>query len=307
MRLAQIANTRKYLTEAIRKVTFPLPSDQAKQGFVPNTYIRSLRRISKFFIAVLRLNGVNRFSNEFIQALDPKLTVDLPNGNNLTFRTGHGRLFWRARTFLKEQPMLVTWIDSFNGEDYFYDVGANVGCYSLYAAVRGIRTFAFEPEFNNLQLLYDNISLNELQEICTPIPIALGAATKLDVFYLKSISKGDALHSIGRKSYLISDSSTVTTKLDSLVMKLDDVVETFDLPQPTKLKIDVDYNELQVIKGAVRTLDHVKEVHIEIDVKLAEHREALDALEAQSFHIVRIEESLEWWNQGIANYLLAKV
>lgn len=299
-------NTRKsFLSERIRKITFPLPEDQQKQGFEPNFYIKFLRRVAKLLIVMLRLNGQNRFSNEFVQMLDPKLKVDLPDGTKMIFRTGHGRLLWRARTFQDEEPLIIDWINQFDSKDCFYDVGANIGTYSLYAARRGIRTFAIEPEFNNLQLLYENIFLNQLQETCTPIPIALGDSTKVEVFHLKSISKGDALHSIGRPSYLLQDAS-FTYKLDTLVMRLDDLISVFDLPKPTKIKIDVDYNELNVIKGAQKTLDDVQEVYIEIDLKLAEHREVLDLLEKKSFRVVSTESISRMWKPEISNYLFAR-
>lgn len=67
-----------------------MPKDQAKQGFEPNAYIRFLRRLAGLFINLLRLDGKNRFSNEFIQMLDPKVTAILPGGETLLFRTGHG-------------------------------------------------------------------------------------------------------------------------------------------------------------------------------------------------------------------------
>lgn len=82
-------------------------------------------------------------------------------------------------------------------------MGANIGSYSLFAAKKGVKTFAFEPEFNNIQVLYENIFLNQMEAICTPVPIGLGDSTSMEVLFLKSISKGDALHGVGRKSYLL--------------------------------------------------------------------------------------------------------
>lgn len=301
-----IASGRKTLGEAIRRFTFPLPEDQATQGFKPPLYIRTLRKFAGLLIAVLRLNGVNRFSNEFIQALDPKLVVDLPGQRKMVLRTGHGRLIWRARTFLEEEPMLIEWINGFGSDDIFYDVGANVGCYTVYAGQLGIKTLAFEPELNNVQLLYENIFMNGLQERCIPIPIALGKQTGMDVFYIKSISKGDALHSIGRKSYLLNDPSTVTDQMDTLVMRLDDAIKTFGLPHPTRLKVDVDYNELPVMQGAVDTLQNLREVYVEIDPKLEEHQELVGFLESLSFRVTNRLETPRQWNNEISNYLFAR-
>lgn len=291
--------------DRIRRITFPLPQDQAKQGFRPNLYIRTLRWMAVALVSTLRLNGRNRFSNEFIQALDPKISIPTGNGRVLFFRTGHGRLLWRATTFREEEPMLLKWIDGFTTADCFYDIGANVGSYSLYAAQRGVPTLAFEAEINNMQLLCDNVVLNRLSATCTPISVALGDVSGLDVFYLKSFSKGDALHSVGRQSYLLADTSSVIT-LSILVARLDDLVASFGLPRPTKLKIDVDGNELKVIKGALDVIATVDEIYVEIDHKQPEHVEALNLLSSRGF-VVREKESIgRQWNTDLANYLLKR-
>ena len=48
------------------------------QGFKPNFLIRLLRSISKAIIYLLKLDGRTRWSNEFIQALDPSILIDAP-------------------------------------------------------------------------------------------------------------------------------------------------------------------------------------------------------------------------------------
>ena len=139
-----------------------------------------------------------------------------------------------------------------------------------------------------------------------PVPMALGATTGVDVFYLKSISKGDALHSVARKSYLVGDPDSLSDELDVLVMKLDDVVQLYGLPQPTRLKVDVDYNELQVMQGAQETLKGVREVYVEIDPKLDEHLELVKFLETNGFTINNQLETPRRWNREISNYLFVR-
>lgn len=305
MNTSVLTGVKKRISEGARKILFPLPEDQAKQGFEPNFYIKSLRSMSRAVSSVLRLNGVNRFSNEFIQSLDPKITINVPGAGDLVFRTGHGRLLWRAKTFLEEEPMLVDWIRKFTKDDVFYDVGSNVGSYSLLAAKLGIKSFALEPELFNVSLIYENIFLNGLQDLCTPVPIALGDTTRLDVFFLKSVSKGDALHSVGRRSYLLDDSSSHTT-LNTLVIRLDDLVSWFNLPKPTRVKIDVDNNELNVVRGGLETLRDVKEVYVELDLKFDEHREVLKTMQDLGFTVKENVPCPREWNKEIGNYLFSR-
>ena len=301
-----VAVLKRDIRETLRRITLPLPQDQPQQGFEPNAYIRFLRRLARVLIALMRLNGENRFSNEFIQLLDPTLSVAVPGGEQLTFRTGHGRLLWRARTFQSEEPMMMEWVGRFSPADCFYDVGANVGSYSLYAAKRGVRVFAFEPEFMNLQLLYENIFLNKVQDLCTPVPIGLGESTSLDLLYLKDgVSKGDALHGIGRKSHHLRGPSASTLSLQVLTARLDDLIEIFQLPRPTKLKIDVDGNELQVLRGAMNTLEGVEDVHLEIDISREESRQAVELLEQKGFRLVQKESNTIAWSPD-SNHLFSR-
>ena len=50
------------------------------------------------------------------------------------------------------------WIKSFNKSDVFYDIGANIGFYSLLASkFMRSKTYSFEPDLMNARLLYENI------------------------------------------------------------------------------------------------------------------------------------------------------
>ena len=55
---------------------------------------------------------------------------------------------WRVDTLLSKEPETIKWIDEFDGEKkIFWDIGANVGIYSIYAVVKhqNIEVVSFEP------------------------------------------------------------------------------------------------------------------------------------------------------------------
>ena len=53
---------------------------------------------------------------------------------------------WRVDTFSSKEPETLEWIDSLPEGSVLWDVGANVGLYSVYAAKkRRCRVWAFEP------------------------------------------------------------------------------------------------------------------------------------------------------------------
>ena len=58
----------------------------------------------------------------------------------------------RGETLLTKEPDMIQFIeDNYTAEDVYYDIGANVGVYSLYAAkIKKVRVFSFEPESSNI-------------------------------------------------------------------------------------------------------------------------------------------------------------
>lgn len=78
--------------------------------------------------------------------------------------------------------------------DIFYDVGANIGLYSLYAAKLRptCRVFAFEPVSHNFGNLCENLLLNRVANV-TPAPSRSRTVRRLRPF--TSTIYGPAEHS----------------------------------------------------------------------------------------------------------------
>ncbi len=156
-----------------------------------------------------------------------------------------------------------------------YDVGANIGQYSLYAARRRrgrCTVLAFEPEALNYAKLNRNIVLNELTGVVTPYCLAVAEKTELSTFYVQNFAPGAALHSWGRPVAQGERAFPPQNRQGMVGFSLDDLTGRFGLPFPNHLKIDVDGIEADIIRGAGRTLtDHrlksaLVEVYIFADV-----------------------------------------
>ena len=81
---------------------------------------------------------------------------------------------FRVTTFATKEPETLEWIDHLPQNSLVWDIGANVGLYTVYAALkRKSRVVAFEPSVFNLELLARNLYLNHLQDRVTLLPIAL--------------------------------------------------------------------------------------------------------------------------------------
>ena len=159
----------------------------------------------------------------------------------------------RLRSCQKE-PWTVEWIEKFiKPGEVMYDIGANVGAYSLIAAkaTNGkAKIFAFEPAFSNYSALCHNVILNNCQESIIPLPIALSSKTKMAQFNYSDITSGKALHRIGESVYYTGEHFKPAYKQSILSYRLDDLIEEFNLPTPNHMKIDVDGTELDVLLGA---------------------------------------------------------
>ncbi|MHA1665023.1 MAG: FkbM family methyltransferase [Candidatus Njordarchaeales archaeon] len=140
--------------------------------------------------------------------------------------------------------------------DIFIDVGAHAGYYTLMCARLAKKVIAFEPNPINYKFLYFNILLNRLKNV-----VAVKAAVsdfdgygELNVPY----QKGKVLTS--QSSLIHRGERTFNVR----VVTLDKILDSIHITQPFIIKIDVEGAELNVIKGALRTLSKgVKLVIIE--------------------------------------------
>ena len=157
-----------------------------------------------------------------------------------------------------KEPDTVEWIETFmKPGDTFYDIGANVGAYSLIAAKAfqgAVKVFAFEPAFLNFTQLCRNVFFNDCGDTITPLSIALSEKTSLDSFNYHDLVPGGALHTLGEAIDYKGDRFKPIFKQAMLSFTTDDLIAQFGLPTPTHIKIDVDGIELGILKGAGRTL-----------------------------------------------------
>ena len=202
---------------------------------------------------------------------------------------------WRLRACSKE-PFTIDWIHQRIGPgDVLYDIGANVGAYSLVAAKKpggGARVFSFEPSYFTVASLTANVILNNLTEQVTPIPVALSGATELTVFSLGSLEPGSARHALGRV-----DAGDGRAVFPQPVMKfrLDDLIEWLHLPLPHHIKLDVDGGELEVLEGAARTLasPSLRTVLIEVSTSLSDA-----VIRALGTHGLRLDSKISVKNKA---------
>lgn len=159
---------------------------------------------------------------------------------------------FRYTTFFTKEEGTLAWIrDNVKEGAVFFDIGANVGLYSLYAARAGknVQVYSFEPHKLNFATLLENIFLNRLETTIHPMALALG--DKSGYFHLNynSMESGASMSQLGHSN--LSEDRTFVPKLKELLHSttLDSLIESGEAPTPDMIKIDVDGNELLILKG----------------------------------------------------------
>jgi FkbM family methyltransferase len=173
---------------------------------------------------------------------------------------------WRFQTLLEKEPETIEWIETFQPGETMWDIGANVGIYSIYAGLRGTVTTAFEPHFANYFQLCVNIVLNDLQERVTPLCLAIDSCKSVGTINLSTLVFGASMSSFGNDLDFRGAPYSPVYRQGMIGYDIDSYVSDFGIKVPNHIKIDVDGIELDIIKGARITLGRadLKSVSIEL-------------------------------------------
>ena len=173
---------------------------------------------------------------------------------------------WRYDTLLEKEPETIEWIDTFQPGETLWDIGANVGIYSIYAGVKGIRTFAFEPHFANYHQFCVTIAVNGLQDIVTPLCLAFSDKKSIAELNLASLDVGTSMSNFGAALDFRGQPFQPAFRQGMIGYDIDSFIADFGADVPDHIKIDVDGIELPIVAGAQKTLSdpRVKSVSIEL-------------------------------------------
>lgn len=168
--------------------------------------------------------------------------------------------------FFDDEPDTLTWIDeTIKPNEILWDIGANIGLYSLYAAKRGhIAIYAFEPSALNFGLLVEHVALNKCGHTVHPLCVALSDRTGIFPLHMSALTVGRAGNSLHTP---VSQSGAFTSAFSQTVPGLrgDDAVTMLGVPRPHHIKLDVDGIEGAILAGMPQVLAHVRSVLVEVE------------------------------------------
>lgn len=193
---------------------------------------------------------------------------------------------WRADTILTKEKSTIEWISTFKPNEVLFDVGANIGIYSLFSALlRDVNVIAFEPESQNYAQLNKNIYINKISNKIQAFCLALSDKSGFDILNLSSFLTGTSCHSIEEEVGFDLQPRKAMFKQGCTIQTIDNLVQNKYIQPPNHIKIDVDGFEHKVIYGAKESLKNpnLKSLLIEINTNLLEHNDLFDFLKDFGF------------------------
>jgi len=146
-------------------------------------------------------------------------------------------------TYIDENKTLMQFLSLSKNNDVFWDIGANIGLYSILMANqngKNITVVAFEPVLDNVNNLNKNITLNKLSNIKVEQVALCSKQQNLD-FYISEESNS------GMSSALATKNAQKIIKVnaisgDNYLAKNPDLI-------PNIIKIDTEGFEFEILKG----------------------------------------------------------
>lgn len=199
------------------------------------------------------------------------------NNKKITFFCPSVRTLFRVESLYSKEPETISWMDNFQPYNskkiVFWDIGANIGLYSVYSAVKfeDIDIISFEPSTSNTRTLSRNISINNLENKISIFPIALSDKENI-ISHLNEtkFSEGGSISNFNSNidsSGEIVRENQIMNKYNLFGTSIDNLIVNNILKVPNYIKIDVDGIEHLILTGAKNLLKNknLRELSIEMN------------------------------------------
>ena len=232
--------------------------------------------------------------------------IKISNDKEIRFYCPSKLASFRVKTFFTKEPETIAWMNEYGSDQKtLYDVGANMGIYSIYYAKKfNADVYAFEPNFKNLDLLTKNIKLNSLEKQTFVIPNPV-----CENFIISDFFKLDSFAAAAHATF--NDESTKNIFLENtkgrknnpmqyktLGLSLDNLIDLKMIKKPELIKIDVDGNEVNVLKGLKKTILKLKNVSVLIETHAKTTKKTLlDELEMSGLKKIKESRSNSIWEK----------
>ena len=191
--------------------------------------------------------------------------------------------YWRAQTFLTQEPTTLEWLQQFKKESWFLDIGANIGIYSLPAALyHASKVISVEAEPSNYIELLKNIKINNISSDkieAVLLGISTKYANKLNKLYLTKDEVGTSCHQLGENVDFMLRPVNLDRPFKTVYsISLSQLIEASSIPDnvPLHIKIDVDGIECDVCESLFISglINRLSSIQVELNpINCPEHNE----------------------------------
>lgn len=183
-----------------------------------------------------------------------------------------------------------------NEGDIVFDIGANVGVFSLFASViKNVQVYSFEPHPKNFEILLNNVTQNNIENVkCFDFAIGLNNEQR---FLIEGNIAG------GHKFLYDKESDISEGLLKVKTVTLLTIMEELDIDKIDFLKLDCEGAEGEIIKSlGAEGLSRVNKLAIEFhdNHSILNHEEILKVLNNAGFFT-----SLKWDGKSNFGYIYA--
>ncbi len=215
------------------------------------------------------LNWVLRNLNKLLSFILPK-KIRIPPSGIFTLKTDSGKikistnqtsyvsqlLFWNGYKKFEYSEIFEKLIKDVNS---FFDIGSNIGYYSLIAAKSNpkIKAHAFEPALGPKFYLNENISINQFQNNIKAIDLALSNKTgNIDFYEVENVKYKYLKYNLAGEG----NAGTKTTSRDFVkntvkTLTLDNYVKLNDIDNIDLIKIDTEGTEIDILKSGKKSIE----------------------------------------------------
>ena len=198
------------------------------------------------------------YALDYIKVLKQPYIIHLKNGIRIWMRPNSlDRIvindIWIYKTYTKEFDI--------GKDDIVVDVGANIGIFSIFAAMfTKNKIYSFEPVPESFGLMKSNIILNKVSNII-PINKAMSGKTgKREFFVSKDKPAGSSFYPKDQPDWMFEKQEKMV--VDGISLK--DFVKEYDIPQIDFLKIDCEGCEYEMLFNCpINILKRIKRMSIE--------------------------------------------
>jgi len=263
-----------------------------------DSLLLTARKVTRAFFLVRGLARIAEVVRRYYARHSSKtILVDDYHGNLKFYCELHkyitSQIFWRGHS---SDGQLILVDRALKADSVFFDVGANIGEFTLTAAskLNAGTVYAFEPSGVMMKKLQANIAVNAFSNIKTFNFGFSDTSKTLPIYSCPNIGFDGTLNDGALTLYRTDN---VCELLEQVKLEVfDTFVETNKIDKMDVLKIDVEGAELSVLKGAARSIERFKPV-IMIEVNdLActaagyDGREILRFLERIGYRLMSVHE-----------------